>query len=55
MNRLLLVPGIVINASRTKPRATVLTARCKNCGTEREIAVPAGFGGVALPRTCPAL
>jgi DNA replication licensing factor MCM5 len=52
---MLLVPGIVINASRTRPRAVSVKIRCKGCGNERDLAVPPGFGGVTLPRTCPAL
>ena len=55
VNKLLLVPGIIISASRTKPKATSITIRCKGCGTERELACGAGFSGVQLPRVCSAL
>jgi DNA replication licensing factor MCM5 len=55
MNRLLLVPGIIVTATRTRPKATDVTIRCKNCQTERELQVPGGFGFVTLPRECPAL
>ena len=55
VNKLLKVPGIVINASRTKPRATMYVIRCKNCKAEKSLAVPAGFGGVALPTKCEGL
>jgi DNA replication licensing factor MCM5 len=46
------VPGIVINAARTRPKAVMVTVRCKNCNTERQIHCPNGMGGIALPRTC---
>jgi DNA replication licensing factor MCM5 len=52
MNRLVLVPGIVINAARTRPRASVVVIRCKNCGDERNLPIPAGFGAASLPRVC---
>jgi DNA replication licensing factor MCM5 len=52
MNRLVLVPGIVINAARTRPRASVVVIRCQNCGDERNLTLPAGFGAAALPRIC---
>jgi DNA replication licensing factor MCM5 len=52
VNRLLLVPGIVINSSRTKPKAVSLHIRCSGCNAERELPCPAGFAGASLPRTC---
>jgi DNA replication licensing factor MCM5 len=55
VNRLVLVPGIVINASRTRPKATRLHIRCSNCGSSRDIPAPGGLGSVTLPRTCSAL
>ncbi len=52
MNKLLRVPGIVINAARTRPKAYQVTIRCKNCGTERLLQCPHGMGSMSLPRTC---
>ena len=52
VNRLLLVPGIIISASRTKPKAVAVTIRCKSCGTERVFQCATGFGSITLPRTC---
>jgi DNA replication licensing factor MCM5 len=54
MNRLVLVPGIVINAARTRPRANIIVIRCQGCGDERSMALPSGFGSVTLPRVCTA-
>jgi DNA replication licensing factor MCM5 len=53
VNRLLLVPGIVISASRTRPRAVAVTLRCKKCGSERRVLSEGGMSSVAFPRTCP--
>jgi DNA replication licensing factor MCM5 len=55
VNRLVLVPGIVINSSRTRPKAISVAVRCRNCGGERHMAVASGFGGVQIPRVCSAL
>ena len=52
MNKLVLVPGIVINAARTRPRASHVVIRCQNCGDEQTLKMPPGFGGIQLPRTC---
>lgn len=55
MNQLLLVPGIVINATRTRPKAVQVRIQCKNCKTQRTLLCPSGYGSVTLPRTCPGL
>jgi len=55
VNKLVMVPGIVINSSRTRPKAVSIAIRCKNCKAERRITVPSGFGGASIPRTCSAL
>lgn len=52
VNRLIMVPGIVINASRTRPKAITVAVRCRNCGAEKHIPVPPGFGGAVMPRQC---
>jgi len=52
INKMLLVPGIVIQAQRTKPRATMVCLRCKNCGQERRIPIVPGFGTSPIPRKC---
>ena len=53
MNRLVAVPGIIINASRTKPKATEVTIHCSTCGDHRAVPCGAAFGGAVLPRRCP--
>lgn len=52
VNTLIAVPGIVINSSRTRPKATSIAIKCRNCGHERVIPVPPGYGGASLPRKC---
>jgi DNA replication licensing factor MCM5 len=54
VNTLIAVPGIVINSSRTRPKATSIAIRCRNCNAERMLPVPPGYGGASLPRTCTA-
>jgi DNA replication licensing factor MCM5 len=50
VNRMLLVPGIVISAARTRPKATTLHLKCKSCHTDRRIPCPPD--GAQLPFTC---
>jgi DNA replication licensing factor MCM5 len=52
VNRLAVVPGIIINSSRTRPKAVSIALRCRNCKGEKVLPVPAGFGGAAIPRVC---
>lgn len=52
VNKLAVIPGIIINSSRTRPKATSIALRCRNCKGEKHLIVPAGFGGAAIPRTC---
>lgn len=47
---LVVIPGIVTNASRSNIRATNVVVRCSNCGHEKEMSLNAGYGGLALPR-----
>jgi len=55
VNRLVLVPGIVISSSRTRPKAVSIAIRCRNCASERTLQLASGFGSVPLPRYCTAL
>ena len=54
VNRLVRVPGIVISATRTRPKAHKLALRCRNCGNTKFLAVGAALGGAVVPRTCDA-
>ncbi len=45
------VPGIVISATKTRPKPVKVCIRCNSCGAVRFIAVAAGFETAALPRT----
>jgi len=55
VNKLVVVPGIVVNASRTAPKATSVALRCRNCGSRITVPVSPAFGGFAVPRRCNAL
>ena len=52
VNRLMSIPGIVISASRTRPKATRVSVTCKNCHSREWVNLDNGFGGAALPTTC---
>lgn len=53
VNRMVQVPGIVINASRTRAKASKVAIYCPTCGDRRSIPCPPAFGGALLPRRCP--
>jgi DNA replication licensing factor MCM5 len=55
VNSLLRVPGIVINASRTRPKAAHVTIRCKSCGSEKTLQGSSGMSSITLPRVCEGL
>ena len=52
IGQLIVVPGIITNASRTAIRASKVTVQCKNCGHQKHLSVGLGFGGISIPRTC---
>jgi len=52
MNALVVVPGIIISASRVQTKATKLTIQCSNCRSTKQIACPGGFLKAPLPRQC---
>lgn len=52
VNKLVMVPGIVINCNKTQPKVTTAVVRCKTCGDEQILHLPPGLGGVAMPRVC---
>ena len=54
VNKMLVIPGIIISASRSRPKATAIHIRCKGCNNSKTIACGVAFGGAQLPRTCDA-
>ena len=52
MGTLVVIPGIITAASKTQIKATRVTVRCSNCGHEKELKVPVGFGRAIIPRVC---
>ncbi|KAK3236484.1 minichromosome maintenance protein 5 [Cymbomonas tetramitiformis] len=54
ISKLVVIPGIVIAASRAKSKATYVTLMCKQCKNTKVVPCKAGFGGAMMPRTCDA-
>jgi DNA replication licensing factor MCM5 len=52
IGQMIVVPGIITNASRTSIRASKVTVQCKNCGHQKQLKVSQGFGGISVPRFC---
>jgi DNA replication licensing factor MCM5 len=52
VNRLVCVPGIILQAQRSRPKAVTVRIQCQRCGNEQDLPVAPGFGGASLPRTC---
>ncbi|CAI4213833.1 unnamed protein product [Parascedosporium putredinis] len=52
ISKLVRVPGIVIGASVTSSKATLIVAQCRTCQHSQTIPVTGGFTGVSLPRMC---
>ena len=53
MSHLVKVPGIVINASAIRAKATHLTIQCRSCRNyQPNIPVRPGLEGYTLPRKC---
>ena len=53
MARLVKVPGIVIQASGVRAKATHITIQCRSCRTyQAGIAVKPGLEGYSMPRKC---
>ncbi|KAJ3616409.1 hypothetical protein Zmor_011905 [Zophobas morio] len=52
ISKLVKVPGIVINVSSVKAKATIIFLACKNCGNTKRISLKSGFSGINFPRRC---
>lgn len=52
IGRLVRVPGIVVSASVITSKPTSVCIVCRNCKTERQVAMPLS-GGFSMPRVCP--
>lgn len=52
IGQMIVVPGIITNASRTAIRASKVIVQCRNCGHQKMLQVGAGFGGISIPRIC---
>jgi DNA replication licensing factor MCM5 len=52
VNKMLVIPGIIISTSRARSKATSICIRCKNCANTKNIPVGVAFGGAQLPRVC---
>jgi DNA replication licensing factor MCM5 len=54
VGRLVVVPGIVVAASKPNIKAVKLAAQCKGCNNVIVFSVKPGFDSLALPRQCSA-
>lgn len=52
IGKLIVIPGIITNASRTAIKATKITYRCSNCEHEKTIKTGSGYGSHTYPRIC---
>eukprot|EP00898_Chlorokybus_atmophyticus_P006175 jgi/Chlat1/6559/Chrsp45S05928 len=52
ISQLIMVPGIVIGATRVKAKASTVTLTCRNCKSNRVLHCKPGIAGVVIPRTC---
>ncbi len=52
VNRLILIPGIITSATRSKPRARKLCIQCKTCGDTQYLQSGGPFSSFPVPRVC---
>eukprot|EP00347_Sterkiella_histriomuscorum_P023378 403334862 len=52
IGKLIVIPGIITNATRTQIKATAITYKCKNCGHQKLLKTGAGYGSHQYPRVC---
>ncbi|KAH9248527.1 hypothetical protein BASA81_013853 [Batrachochytrium salamandrivorans] len=52
LNKLVVIPGIIISASRAKPKATSIAVTCVSCGYAKQIKLDSAFGGGEAPTRC---
>ena len=52
VSRVVMIPGIIIAASKVQAKATTIFAQCRGCQNIKQVHVKAGFGGASLPRKC---
>ena len=49
---MVVIPGIITAAAKTSIKAIVTVVKCSNCGHEKILQHPKGFGFVDTPRMC---
>mmetsp|Transcript_9172 Transcript_9172/g.22996 ORF Transcript_9172/g.22996 Transcript_9172/m.22996 type:complete len:615 (+) Transcript_9172:3-1847(+) len=54
LGKLVCIPGIVISASRTRPKAVRLSLKCTGCSSTITISSTGGLGSIVIPRICEA-
>ncbi|EGC36895.1 MCM family protein [Dictyostelium purpureum] len=52
ISKLVKIQGIVISASRTQPKPSTMSIRCKNCEHQQTISVRPGIVSSVLPQQC---
>jgi len=52
LNQMIIVQGIIVNASKTFFKARKLVIICRDCSQKQILEVTKGLGGVQIPRMC---
>ena len=55
ISSLVVIQGIVISASRTRPKATKIEIMCSNCNSRKTLTSQTGYSHISLPVRCDAL
>lgn len=48
----MVIPGIIVSASRTRPKATKIALMCSNCNDKKDIYATNGYSHVIIPLKC---
>lgn len=52
VNKLLLIPGIIISASRAQAKATSIGVQCQICQSHRKVRLDTAYGSASAPKKC---
>jgi DNA replication licensing factor MCM5 len=52
VQKLIVVQGIIVSATKPSIKASRLAVQCRNCGNVKNLYVKSGYGGVNIPRIC---
>ena len=52
VQKLVVIQGIIVSATKPAIKASNLAVQCRNCGDVKYLYVKSGYGGVSIPRVC---